>query len=48
MGYDSADWINLAQNMDQWQSLLNTVVILPLHVAVTWDAEDDSYDSIVK
>ena len=48
MGYDSADWINLAQNMDQLQSLLNTVMILPLHLAVTWDAEDDSCDSIVK
>jgi hypothetical protein len=30
LGWESMDWINLAEDRDQWQSLLNT--IMNLHV----------------
>jgi hypothetical protein len=26
IGWDSMDWIDLAQNRDQWRSLMNTVM----------------------
>jgi hypothetical protein len=27
--WDSTDWINLAQNKDQWMALANTLITLP-------------------
>jgi hypothetical protein len=29
-GWDGMDWIDLAQNMDQWRALVNTVMNLPV------------------
>jgi hypothetical protein len=28
IGWDGMDWIDLAQNMDQWRALVNTVMNL--------------------
>jgi hypothetical protein len=28
MGWDGVDWINLAQDMDQWRAFVNTVMNL--------------------
>jgi hypothetical protein len=28
MGWDGMDWIDLAQNMDQWRALVNSVMNL--------------------
>jgi hypothetical protein len=28
IGWDGADWIDLAQDMDQWMALVNTVMNL--------------------
>jgi hypothetical protein len=28
IGWGGVDWIDLAQNMDQWRALVNTVMIL--------------------
>jgi hypothetical protein len=30
MGWDGMDWIDLAQDRDQWRALVNTVVNLPV------------------
>jgi hypothetical protein len=30
LGWDGMDWIDLAQNMDQWRALVNTVMNLRL------------------
>jgi hypothetical protein len=30
VGWDDMDWIDLAQNRDQWTALLNTVMKLPV------------------
>jgi hypothetical protein len=30
IGCDGMDWINLAQNKDQWKALVNTVMNLPV------------------
>jgi hypothetical protein len=29
-GWDDMDWIDLAQDMDQWRALVSTVMNLPL------------------
>jgi hypothetical protein len=31
MGWGGIDWINLAQNRDQWRALVNTVMNLRVH-----------------
>jgi hypothetical protein len=28
MGWDGVDWMHLAQDMDQWQAVVNTVINL--------------------
>jgi hypothetical protein len=30
IGWDGVEWIDLAQDMDQWRTLLNTVMDLPV------------------
>jgi hypothetical protein len=30
IGWKSVDWIKLAQNRDQWQELVNTIMHLPV------------------
>jgi hypothetical protein len=30
IGWNDMDWIDLAQNMDQWRALVNTVMNLPV------------------
>jgi hypothetical protein len=30
IGWDGMDWIDLAQNRDQWRVLVNTVMNLPV------------------
>jgi hypothetical protein len=30
MGWDDMDWIDLAQDRDQWRALVNTVMNLPV------------------
>jgi hypothetical protein len=30
IGWDGRDWIHLAQDMDQWRALVNTVMELPV------------------
>jgi hypothetical protein len=31
IGWDDMDWIDLAQNRDQWRALVNTVMNLGFH-----------------
>jgi hypothetical protein len=31
IGWDGMDWINLAENRDQWRALVNTVMNLGYH-----------------
>jgi hypothetical protein len=31
IGWDGIDWIDLAQNMDQWRALVNTAIKLRGH-----------------
>jgi hypothetical protein len=31
MGWDGVDWIDLAQDRDQWKGLVNTVMNLVFH-----------------
>jgi hypothetical protein len=31
IGWDGMDWIDLAQNRDQWRALVNTVMNLGFH-----------------
>jgi hypothetical protein len=30
LGWDSVDWIDMAQNKDQWRALVNTALNLPV------------------
>jgi hypothetical protein len=34
IGWDGMDWIDLAQDMDQWRALVNTV----MNIRVPWNA----------
>jgi hypothetical protein len=31
MGWDGVDWMDMAQDRDQWRALVNTVLNLPFH-----------------
>jgi hypothetical protein len=31
IGWDEVDWIDMAQDRDQWRALVNTVLNLPVH-----------------
>jgi hypothetical protein len=36
MGWDGVDWIDLAQDRDQWRALVNTVMNLPTWEVLEW------------
>jgi hypothetical protein len=55
IGWDGTDWIDLAQDRDQWWALVNTVVNLRFHkmlgssrVAVQLAAPQEGFSSLCK